>query len=70
MIDKLQYRFRRVKVDPEAIEDIYDGQLYKEHSSPGGFLSDPNNISFLGLYWWSCTYQVNQLWSVARLPNT
>ena len=48
MIDKLQYRSRRVKVDPEAIEDVYDGQLYKEHSSPGGFLSDPNNISFLG----------------------
>ena len=35
-------------MDPEAIEDVYDGQLYKEHSSPGGFLSDPNNISFLG----------------------
>ena len=48
MIDKLQYRLRRVKVDPEAIEDVYDGQLYKEHSIPGGFLSDPNNISFLG----------------------
>ena len=48
MIEKLQYRFTRVKVDPEAIEDVYDGQLYKEHSSPGGFLCDPDNISFLG----------------------
>lgn len=48
MIEKLQYRFTRVKLDPEAIEDVYDGQLYKEHSSPGGFLSDPNNVSFLG----------------------
>lgn len=48
MIEKLQYRFTRVKMDPEAIEDVYDGQLYKEHSSPGVFLSEPNNISFLG----------------------
>lgn len=47
MIDKLQYRLRRVKVDPEAIEDVYDGQLYKEHSIPGGFLSDPNNQHLL-----------------------
>lgn len=37
-----------MKLDPEAIEDVYDGQLYKEHSSAGGFLSDPNNVSFLG----------------------
>ena len=27
MIDKLQYRLRQVKVDPEAIE-VYDGQLW------------------------------------------
>ena len=48
MIDKLEYRFRRVKMDSEAIEDVYDGKLYKKYSSPGGFLSDPHNISFLG----------------------
>lgn len=48
MIEKLQYGFRLVKVDPEAIRGVYDGQLCKKYSSPGGFLSDPNNISFLG----------------------
>ncbi|XP_068724371.1 uncharacterized protein [Montipora capricornis] len=48
MIDKLEYRFRRVKMDSEAIEDVYDGKLYKKYSSPGGFLSNPHNISFLG----------------------
>lgn len=48
MIDKLQYRFRRSKIDADAIEDVYDGELYKQHSCPGGFLSDPHNISFLG----------------------
>lgn len=48
MIEKLQYRFKRVKLDPEGIEDVYDGQLYKTYSSPSGFLSDPHNISFLG----------------------
>lgn len=48
MIEKLQYRFRRNKIDPDAIEDVYDGELYKEHACPGGFLSHPYNISFLG----------------------
>ena len=35
-------------MEPEAIEDVYVGQLYKEHSSPVGFLSDLDYISFLG----------------------
>jgi len=48
MIKKLEYRFRRNKKDPDAIEDVYDGELYKEHTCPGGFLSEPHNISFLG----------------------
>ena len=38
MIKKLQYRFSRTKIDPGAIEDVYDGELYKKHSCPGGFL--------------------------------
>ena len=33
-------------MDSGAVED--DGKLYKKYSSPGGFLSDPHNISFLG----------------------
>lgn len=48
MIKKLEYRFRRTKKDPDAIEDVYDGELYKKHACPGGFLSKPHNISFLG----------------------
>jgi len=48
MIDTLEYRFRWVKMDSGAVEDVYDGKLYKKYSSPGGFLSDPHNISFLG----------------------
>ena len=34
-------------MDSGAIEDAYDGKLYKKCSSPVGFLSDPHNISFL-----------------------
>ena len=48
MIKKLGYWFRRNKKDPDAIEDVYDGELYKKHACPGGFLSEPHNISFLG----------------------
>lgn len=48
MIEKLQHRFRRQKADPGAIEDVYDGDLYKKHTCPGGFSSNPHSISFLG----------------------
>ena len=48
MIKKLQYRFSRTKIDAGAIEDVYDGELYKKHFCPGGFLSNQHNISFLG----------------------
>ena len=44
MIEKLEYRFKRNKEDVGAIEDVYDGELYKKHSCPGGFLSEPHNI--------------------------
>ena len=48
MIKKLQYRFTRTKIDPGAIEDVYDVELYKKHFCPRGFLSCQHNISFLG----------------------
>ena len=35
-------------MDSGAIENAYDVKLCKRCSSPGGFLSDPHNISFLG----------------------
>ena len=37
MLEKLQYRFQRAKIDPDAIEDVYDGELYKQHTCFGGF---------------------------------
>ena len=48
MIEKFQYRFQRTKINPDATEDVYNGELNKRHSCSGGFLSDPHNISFLG----------------------
>ncbi|KAK3744830.1 hypothetical protein QZH41_008812 [Actinostola sp. cb2023] len=45
---KLRYRFSREKENAEAIEDVYDGELYKRHFQNGGFLSSPDNLSFLG----------------------
>ena len=48
MSDLLKYRFSRDKKNQTAMEDVYDGALYKELSKPGGFLSDSSNISFLG----------------------
>ena len=45
---KLRYRFERVKKNPLNYEDIYDGLLYREHfANNDGFLSQPNNISFM-----------------------
>jgi len=48
VIEKLKYRFNRVKRDETAIEDVYDGRLYQKFSAENGFLSSPDNISLLG----------------------
>lgn len=45
--EALRYKFNRVKLDPNAMDDIYDGEMYKNLSEPGNFLSDPNNYSFI-----------------------
>jgi len=42
----LQYRFQRIKKHEESIEDIFDGNIYKQQMQ-NGFLSDPNNLSFM-----------------------
>lgn len=44
--DDLQYRFNRVKKNPDNIEDIYDGNIYKQFMKEG-FLSVASNISFM-----------------------
>ena len=43
----IQHRFKRRKTCPNAIEDIYDGNLYSELFKNNGMLSYPNNISFM-----------------------
>ena len=34
--------------DGSSIKDVYDGNLYKMFSGPGGFLASATNISLLG----------------------
>ncbi|KXJ20607.1 hypothetical protein AC249_AIPGENE9404 [Exaiptasia diaphana] len=46
--EKLQYRFRRKKLDDLAIEDVYDGEIYRQLSNDGGFLSCSFNLSLIG----------------------
>lgn len=43
----LQSKYNRKKMNANNYEDIYDGQIYKEKSRPGGPLSNSNNISFM-----------------------
>jgi len=71
--DDLQHRFTRVKHDASAYEDIYDGEVYKNLSSPGAFLSNPHNISLLWntdgipcfksskMSIWPLLFQINEL---------
>lgn len=44
----LQHRFNRKESNTGHISDVYDGALYKQHFSDGGFLTERNNISLLG----------------------
>ena len=47
IVDSLHYQFTRVKEDPDAIENIYDGVEYKKKHLPGEFLSNNYNFSFI-----------------------
>ena len=38
MPDLLQYPITRQKQTPDAIEDVFDGRLYKKHFGGDGFL--------------------------------
>lgn len=44
--EALRYKYNRVKLEEDAIEDIYDGEMYKEASEPVEFLDNPYNFSF------------------------
>ncbi|XP_051167820.1 uncharacterized protein LOC127289003 isoform X2 [Leptopilina boulardi] len=43
--EALNYRDNRIRIHPDAIEDIYDGEMYLRLSEPGNFLSNPHNYS-------------------------
>lgn len=47
-LEKLKYRFKRETTDGSLIKDVYDGELYKMFSGPGGLLASATNISLLG----------------------
>lgn len=44
--ESLLYRFTRKKANIDFIEDIYDGEMYRQLCMPGNFLSDPDHLSF------------------------
>ena len=44
--NEIQHRFHRNKQHPNNVEDIYDGQLYRNMCREG-ILSSPDNVSFL-----------------------
>ncbi|KAJ8038200.1 hypothetical protein HOLleu_15545 [Holothuria leucospilota] len=46
-VSDLQHRFHRRKKNDSNYEDIYDGEMYKSHTTADGFLSDKNNISLM-----------------------
>lgn len=40
-----EYRFKGTDRNNDNIYDIYDGEEYKKHFHPGGFLAEPTNFS-------------------------
>lgn len=42
----INYKRQRSQCD-HVISDIYDGEMYKNLSRPGGILSEPNNLSYI-----------------------
>ena len=47
IINNLQHRFTRVKKNDDALEDIYDGKLYKKLAQDPNLLGNPNNYSYI-----------------------
>lgn len=45
--EQIQHRFEQTKQSDRNIEDIYDGEVYKELAQPGRVLSFPSNVSLL-----------------------
>ena len=47
VVTNLQHRFTRVKKNEHALEDIYDGQIYKKFAKDPHLLENPNNYSYI-----------------------
>ena len=47
IVSNLQHRFTRVKKNNDALEDIYDGNLYKKFARDPNLLGNPNNYSYI-----------------------
>lgn len=62
----LNYRFDRQKLDDSALEDVYDGALYRKMCEEGKPLSDKNNFSYSfntdGVPFGKTSYQ--QMWPI------
>lgn len=43
---QLDYRFTRQKKNEDALEQIYDGKMYKKYTGEGGLLSSRYNFSY------------------------
>ncbi len=44
--NNINYKQQRAECD-HVISDLYDGEMYKNSSRPGGVLSHPNNLSYI-----------------------
>lgn len=62
-LNDLQFRFRRQKKSPGNVEDIYDGEIYKEHVRMG-FLNNPHNISFMWYTDGICVFNFSNKFSI------
>lgn len=63
--EALQFKSNRVKKVENNIEDMFDGNIYKECTA-SGFLSNPNNISFAMFFDGLAVYKKSklQLWPI------
>ncbi|XP_074110548.1 uncharacterized protein LOC141534849 [Cotesia typhae] len=80
--ESLKYRFWRTKTNPDAYEDIFDGQEYKSQCLPGKFLEKWYNFSFTfntdrcnvakssNLSAWPIYVQINELFPRMRKKHT
>lgn len=69
-LEAIQHRFKRVKLLPNNLEDIYDGTVYRKQIETG-ILLEPNNISLMWNTDGVCLYDSStlQLWPLYLVIN-